>query len=61
MQNNTEQCNCGSDLSAEPIFDARGIYLTRACPECRKQKLSRFRKDVLHDPNYWVDEPIDPE
>jgi len=39
-------------------YDARGIYLTACCEECREEALSHYRKDVLEDPNYWVDEPI---
>lgn len=40
-------------------YDARGIYLCRVCRFCVKQKLSRYRPDVLSDPNYWADEPIE--
>jgi hypothetical protein len=39
--------------------DARGIPLTRVCGECRHEKLSGFRSDVLSNPNYHSDEPID--
>ena len=39
--------------------DARGIPLKRVCSECREEKLAGYRKDVLVDPNYWHDEPID--
>lgn len=42
-------------------YDARGIYLCRVCDKCRKAKLSRYRKDVLENPQYESDEPIDPE
>jgi hypothetical protein len=45
----------------EAIYDARGIFLTYVCDKCRKEKLSGFRADVLDDPNYWHDEPIDDE
>ena len=40
-------------------YDARGIFLCRVCDECQETKLSRYRRDVLTDPNYWADEPID--
>ena len=53
------ECECGSGLVKEPEYDARGIFLTYACDKCRKQKLSKYRPDVLTDPNYWTDEPID--
>jgi len=52
-------CSCGSGLYPEPEYDARGIYLTRACDRCRKEKLSGFRPEVLSNPSYEVDEPID--
>lgn len=40
-------------------YDARGIELCRVCPECKEEKLSGYRKDVLTDLNYWADEPIE--
>lgn len=54
-------CDCGSGLEAEAEYDARGIYLCRACTKCRRDKLSKYRSDVLHNPNYEADEPIDEE
>lgn len=56
-----KQCPCGSGLEAELEYDARGIELGYMCDKCRKEKMSHFRPDVLTDPNYWVDEPIEPE
>jgi len=41
--------------------DARGIPLRRVCEKCEKAKLAGFRADVLTDPNYWHDEPIEEE
>ena len=54
-----ERCSCGSGQRADAIYDARNIFLTFACDKCRKEKLSRFRPDVLTNSNYWADEPID--
>ena len=54
-------CDCGNGEIREPEYDARGIFLTYACPKCKRAKLSKFRSDVLTDPNYWHDEPIDEE
>lgn len=51
--------NCGDN--GEPVYDARGIYLCRACPRCRKAKLAGYRREVLEDPSYEADEPIDGE
>ena len=47
--------------SAWAEYDARGIYLCRVCPICRKAKLDMYRVEVLRDPNYDHDEPIDEE
>ena len=40
-------------------YDARGIPLCRVCDICRKAKLAKYRSDVLSDPDYWHDEPIE--
>ena len=42
--------------------DAQGIPLCRVCDECRDEKLSRYRPEILsgYDQND-VNEPIDPE
>jgi len=52
-------CSCGSGENQKAEYDARRIFLTYACDKCRKERLSHFRPDVLSDPNYWTDEPID--
>ena len=52
-------CSCGSGLEKSAEYDARGIFLTYVCDDCRSAKLSRYRPDVLSDPDYWHDEPID--
>lgn len=39
--------------------DARGIPLARVCDKCKDKKLAGFRPDVLTDPNYWTDEPVE--
>jgi hypothetical protein len=40
-------------------FDARGIELCPTCPKCHREKMARYRPDVLSDSNYWSDEPIE--
>jgi hypothetical protein len=40
-------------------FDARGIFLTYTCEDCHDRKMAGYRPDVLTDPAYWTDEPID--
>jgi len=51
-------CPCGSGQSSWWELDARGIPLDRVCKKCKKEKLARYRKDVLVNPNYQSDEPI---
>jgi hypothetical protein len=61
MSNEYKQrlCNCGSGLYSYWEYDARGIPLDRVCTKCKAKKLSKYRPDVLTDPHYWTDEPID--
>lgn len=40
-------------------FDAKGIPLARVCDTCRESVLARYRPDVLHNPDYYTDEPIE--
>ena len=54
-------CDCGSGYKSEWKYDARGIALCRACDSCWATKRLRYRKEVLTDPNYWAEEPIEPE
>jgi len=42
-------------------YDARGIFLCFICETCEKEKLSRYRPEVLIEPNYWASEPIEEE
>lgn len=55
----------GDKPSTEPSWwakDGRGIPLCRVCDNCEKEKLSRYRPEVL---GYYdeddVDEPIEPD
>lgn len=52
-------CPCGSGLPSQWQYDARGIELCRTCDKCHAGKMSHYRRDVLTDPNYWCDEPIE--
>jgi hypothetical protein len=54
-------CHCGSGLEREARFDARGIFLTYVCEKCVEEKLGRYRPEVLTDPNYYTEEPIEEE
>lgn len=53
------RCDCGADKAFDRLYDARGIYCCRYCDACESAKRAEFRADVLTDPNYWHDEPID--
>lgn len=52
-------CVCGSGLPPYWENDARGIPLAKVCDKCKKEKLSKFRQDVLTNSNYECDEPIE--
>jgi hypothetical protein len=54
-------CPCGSGKESWWEYDARGIELCRVCEKCKKEKLKRYRPEVLTDPNYWSEEPIEDE
>ena len=41
--------------------DARGTPLARVCDACIDRKVAAYRPDVLADPDYWADEPIEDE
>lgn len=52
-------CPCGSELPREEQHDARGIFLTFTCDKCHAEKMRRYRPDILRDPAYDADEPIE--
>jgi len=54
-----ETCPCGSGSAAADYYDARGLFLTRACSVCKDRKLGQFRPEVLTDSNYDCDEQIE--
>ena len=41
-------------------YDARGIELCKVCSFCRKEKLAKYRPEVLTDSQYTADEDIEP-
>ena len=55
------ECFCGSGQPQIAYYDARGIFLTFGCDICWPTKAKTYRPDVLSDPNYWHDEPLDGE
>ena len=52
-------CSCGSGQSRYDLTDARGIFCCYVCDICKPSKASRYRIEVLEDPNYDHDEPLD--
>ena len=52
-------CTCGSGRESWWEHDARGIPLARVCSSCKEEKLSKYRPEVLTNPQYETDEPID--
>lgn len=54
-------CSCGSGKNSWWENDARGIPLTRVCEDCKKEKLVKFKPEVLINPHYEADEPIEDE
>ena len=54
-----QECLCGSGALPIPQYDARGIFLCYTCSSCHARQMAGYRPDVLTDPNYWADEPID--
>ena len=54
-------CPCGSGLDSSWQCDARGIELARTCLKCHKDKMARYRRDVLDNPHYYAAEPIEDE
>jgi hypothetical protein len=52
-------CPCGSGLRSYWVRDARGIELFRGCAKCVGIRSKAYRPEVLTNPNYHADEPID--
>jgi len=52
-------CSCGSGYRSAWQYDARNIPLARTCVKCHKKVMARYRPEVLTDPNYQADEPIE--
>lgn len=52
-------CPCGSEKNSWWENDARGIPLARVCVDCKQEKLSKYRPEVLTDSQYECDEQIE--
>ena len=54
-------CPCGSQEYGEWQYDARGIELCKTCPKCHREKMARYRPEVLTDSQYECTEAIEAE
>jgi hypothetical protein len=53
-------CPCGSGKMSRWEVDGNNLPLCRACDDCREQKLSRYRPEILKPYSQAdVDEPIE--
>lgn len=62
MTTKTHSCKDNTPSANETWweYDGRGIPLCRVCDDCRDQKLSRYRPEILrHYTQDDVDEPIE--
>jgi hypothetical protein len=55
------ECVCGSGLGPWLEYDARGISVGYVCQVCVDDKLAKYRPECFNDPDYIVDEQIEPE
>jgi len=57
------KCMCGSgEVDTWAEYDAQGIYLCKVCKACRKDKLSKYRPEILTGYTQEdVDEPLEEE
>ncbi len=61
MNTSIRECPCGSGEMSRDLHDARGLFLARVCGSCLEARLNSYRPDVLTDPSYEHDEPLDEE
>ena len=62
MRNTPKLCLCGSGEDSYWQYDAQGIPLCRTCSKCDKEKMSRYRPEILSGYNQNdVDERIEDE
>lgn len=56
-----KKCKCGSGKNRIPLVDAKGIFCEYVCSSCKDRVSTKYRTEVLNDPDYWSHEPIDEE
>jgi hypothetical protein len=52
-------CKCGSGKGHYALYDARGIFCAYVCDDCVEEKTAQYRPEVMSNPNYEADEPIE--
>jgi hypothetical protein len=50
------ECPCGSGEWPEMQYDGRGIELCYTCEKCHKERMRRWRPDILE---YYTQEDVD--
>ncbi len=60
MEKDITTCSCGSGLKPYILYDARRIGCGYVCEECEEKVKSKYRPEIFTDPNYEVDEQIEP-
>ncbi len=46
-------------MLSKPMSCGSGKPRTYTCEACHDRKMAQYRPDVLTDPSYWTDEPIE--
>ena len=54
-------CPCGSGKMSQWLVDARGIPVSRVCPDCEHIKMAKYKSKIFTDSNYTTEEPIEPD
>lgn len=58
-RNNMAKCKCDND--GWPLLDAAGIYCGIVCDKCEDKMKAKYRPEIFDDPDYWTEEPKEPE
>ena len=52
-------CPCGSGKTSHWLTDAKGIPVSRVCPDCEAKVMDKYRSRIFTDINYNASEPIE--
>ncbi len=56
---NNEQCSCGSGLIPNWEYDGNHIPLCKVCDECRDERLSKYRPEIISS-QYSQEQVLEP-